>query len=65
MNKESEPPFDESEKTILDLIVKAHNEFLKLDPDNIYMLEWVKNIHSLQGIIIQRLLKRLYPKYFN
>lgn len=56
---------EENETEIMDLIVEAHNKFMMLEqthPSDVP--DWVNAIHTLQGIIGQRILRRDYPDIF-
>jgi hypothetical protein len=58
-------PFKRDEQKIMDLLVDAHNRFLKLKrmhPAEIN--EWVPSFHNLQHIISMRILQRDYPETF-
>jgi len=59
-------PFTEQENKIMQLIVEAHNEFLKLDRSHsMEIQEWVFGIHQLQSILSHRSIKRLFPSHFS
>ncbi len=65
MEEETKRPFTAQEQEIMDLIVKSHNLFVKLErqhPNEI--TEWVKCIHDLQNILGWRILRRDYPNDF-
>lgn len=56
---------DETEKKIMESIVKAHNDYVKLPsthPSDI--TDWTNAIHTLQDILTRRILRRDYPKDF-
>ncbi len=58
-------PFTKQEEKIMNLLVKAHNEFLEIKqthPSDIN--EWVDGIHRCQNILILRIMRRDYPKDF-
>lgn len=56
---------NEAEQEIMDLIVQAHTKFIKLDQTHpADMPEWVDGIHSLQGVIADRIVRRDYPDQF-
>jgi hypothetical protein len=58
-------PFTEQEAKIMQLIVEAHNEFVKLDRGHsMEMQEWVAGVHQLQSILSHRCLRRLFPSHF-
>jgi hypothetical protein len=58
-------PFTEQEAKIMQLIVDAHNEFVKLDRGHsMEIQEWVSGIHQLQSILSHRCLRRLFPSHF-
>ena len=67
INGLNEPPFTEQEREIMDLIIKAHNIFVKLDNRHhvMEMQEWVSGVHQLQSVMSHRVLSRLFPEYFN
>ena len=59
-------PFTLEEQKISNSIVAAHNEFVKLEathPNDI--TDWVNAIHTLQGILGKRVLRRDYPETFS
>lgn len=61
----SSQPFTQQEENVMQLIITAHKEFLKLEeghPNE--MQEWVKGIHELQNVLISRMARRMYPNYF-
>ena len=62
-------PFTKEEKEIMDLIVSAHNKFMDLntkEPNHQHdSKDWVNSIHSLQNVLMGRVLMRDYPEYFN
>jgi len=48
----------------MNLLIKAHNEFLKLKRTHPSELqEWIAGIHQVQNTLIQRILRRDYPQY--
>ncbi|BBQ07944.1 hypothetical protein [Elizabethkingia anophelis] len=56
---------DETEKKIMESIVKAHNDYVKLQsthPSDIN--DWTNAIHKLQDILTRRVLRRDYPNDF-
>ena len=58
-------PFTEQEERIMQLIVDAHNEFIKLDRGHsMEIQEWVTGIHQLQSILSHRCLRRMFPSHF-
>lgn len=58
-------PFTKEEKEINDLIIEAHNKYLKLEPTHPSDIgEWVTSIHGLQNTLNGRVLRRDYPKTF-
>ncbi len=62
----SKEPFTKEESEIMDLLVKAHNKFIKLNrthPNEIQ--EWITPFHLCQGILINRVVRRDYPGHFN
>lgn len=53
------------EAKIIDLLSKAHNEYVKLNPthpDDIK--DWKDALHKLQDIVGRRLLRKAYPKTY-
>lgn len=55
----------EKEEKVADDLIKAHNGFCKLPkshPDE--RKEWIFGMHILQGLLMQRVTRRLYPKYW-
>ncbi len=61
----SKKPFTKEEKEVLDLLVKAHNKFVKLDRGHpTEMIEWVDAFHRLQDLLGSRILRRDYPNIF-
>lgn len=59
-------PFTEQEKEVMDLLIKAHNKFVALDRTHpSEMQNWVIAFHTLQGIMMNRIVRRDYPKHFN
>lgn len=58
-------PFTKQEKEISDLIIKAHNKFIKLKENHPSELnEWLISIHRLQDLLGARVLRRDYPNTF-
>lgn len=58
-------PFTKQEEKIMQLIVEAHNEFVKLERGHsMEIQEWVSGIHQLQSILSHRCLRRLFPSHF-
>jgi len=58
-------PFTDEEKSVMDLLVKAHNKFVELEIGHeMDIQEWVASIHSLQAILSHRCLRREFPEYF-
>lgn len=60
-----ERSFTDNEKAVLEHLVKAHNEFVKLKvqhPNDVE--EWCDKLHDLQRIIMSRIAVRAYPDYF-
>jgi hypothetical protein len=58
-------PFTPEEKEIMNLITQAHNRFVQLEsthPSEIK--DWVNGLHSLQGVLGNRVLRRDYPEIF-
>lgn len=56
---------NDTEKKIMNLIVEANNEFIKLQqthPSD--MTDWNKSIHDIQKIICMRVVRRDYPNEF-
>ena len=65
MSQESTKPFTKEEEEVMQLIVEAHNKFIKLKTTHPCELdEWVYGIHHLQNILGSRVLRRDYPNYF-
>ena len=59
-------PFTEEEKEIMDLLVQAHNKFVKLNPTHPSdVSDWVNSIHGLQNVLGGRVLRRDYPETFH
>lgn len=57
--------FTKEENEVMDLLVKAHNKFVKLKrthPNE--MQDWVIPFHSCQGILMNRIVRRDYPNIF-
>ncbi len=62
---EKAKPYTPQEREIMNLIVKAHNLFIKeptTHPDE--MRQWVDGIHALQNVLGWRILRRDYPNEF-
>ncbi len=58
-------PFTPEEKEIMDLLVKAHNLFSKLEPTNPNQIpDWVDGIHKCQYVVMSRIVIRDYPETF-
>lgn len=58
-------PFTIDEQYIVDLIVKAHNAFIKLDVTHLSeKKDWCDAVHRLQDLLGSRVLRRDYPRYF-
>ncbi len=58
-------PFTKQEKEIMDLLVEAHNKFVKMKkthPNEI--TDWINSIHRLQDLLGARVLRRDYPNEF-
>jgi hypothetical protein len=65
MQEKENNPFTKDEEEVMNLIVQAHNKFLKLDRCHpMEVQEWVSGVHKLQSILSHRVMKRNYPKYF-
>jgi len=63
MNKQ---PFTEQEESVMDLLIKAHKEFIALERMHpMEVQEWVHAFHKLQDILFYRVVKRDYKDYFN
>ena len=59
-------PFTKKEKEVMDMLVMAHNNFIKLERTHkMEMSEWVSSFHKLQHILGARVLRRDYPNEFN
>jgi hypothetical protein len=61
MNK----PFTKEEKEVMDLLIQAHNKFIKIyqtHPSDIK--DWVDGIHRCQSILKCRVVRRDYPNHF-
>jgi len=62
MNKN---PFTQEEQNIMDSLLKAHSEFTKLEQSHPSELQdWIYSFHQLQGLLIQRVVRRYYPNIF-
>lgn len=58
-------PFNKQEQKVMNLIVKAHNEFLKLETTHpSEMPDWIQHLHGLQVVLSERVLRREYPDTF-
>jgi hypothetical protein len=58
-------PFTKEEQEVLDFIVDAHNNFIKLENTHpLETAEWVDAIHRLQHLLMARVLRRDYPDTF-
>jgi len=58
-------PFTKEEKEVMNLLVKAHNKFVKIErthPSEIN--DWVNAFHTLQSILMNRVVRRDYPETF-
>lgn len=56
---------DEKENEIMNLLVEAHNKYIKLEsthPSD--MPDWVNHFHILQDVLTRRVLRRDYPDIF-
>lgn len=56
---------DENEKKIMEFLVNAHNDYVKLPsthPSDIH--DWTNALHILQDVLTRRILRRDYPKDF-
>jgi len=59
-------PFTIQEKEIMDLLIDAHNKFMKIRPvHSSHIDEWINGIHKCQNVIIGRIVIREYPHIFN
>ena len=59
-------PLTKEESDVMDLLVEAHNKFIKLEKTHgMETSEWVNNFHKLQDILIARVVRRDYPDYFS
>ena len=66
MDRPNDIPFEENEKIIMNHLINAHNDFVSLkDKHHEEQREWNFYFHGLQALLEHRILKRLYPKYFN
>lgn len=55
-------PFTEKEQEIMNLLAKAHNIFLEIDPTHpSHIHDWVDGIHRCQYVIKSRVFIRDYP----
>ena len=58
-------PFTNEEQEIMDLIVKAHNKFIKIEPTHPSdITDWLDGIHKCQSVIASRIVRRDYPHFF-
>ena len=58
-------PFTKAEKSIMDSLTEAHNNFVKLDITHpMEMTEWISSFHKLQELLGARVLRRDYPETF-
>lgn len=58
-------PYTPEEKKIMNLLVEAHNEFVKLQhTHNSDPYEWADGIHKCQNVLINRIVRRDYPEAF-
>lgn len=65
MNEQIQHPFTPEEKKIMDLLIEAHNLFVKLPESHpTANSEWCFYFHGLQGLLQHRALKNIFPKYF-
>ena len=63
--KKNKNPFTKGEKKIMNTLIKAHNEFSKLEkthPNE--MNDWLCAFHKLQDLLGSRVLRRDYPNIF-
>ena len=59
-------PFIIEERRVIDLLVEAHNLFVKIPPYRTeHMNEWVDGIHKCQNVLKDRVVIRDYPHVFN
>lgn len=55
----------EQEKKINELLVQAHNEYIKLDKQHRSdLIEWINSIHKLEMIIGIRVARRHHPEIY-
>jgi hypothetical protein len=62
----SKQPFSDQEQLVMDNIIKAHEEFMKLP--RVFgseLQEWTEGVHKLQDILGLRVLRRDYPGVFS
>ena len=65
-NNTEHNPFTEQEQSIMDKLIDAHNEFVKMErTHSSEMIEWVTSLHHLQDLLSSRILRRKYPSIFN
>lgn len=58
-------PYTKEEKEVADLLIEAHNKFIKLKRTHpSEMDEWIVNFHRLQKVVGFRILRRDYPDTF-
>lgn len=58
-------PFKKEEKEVMDLLLEAHNKFVKIKqthPSD--MGEWIEGVHRCQRILQGRVVRRDYPYDF-
>ena len=59
-------PFTKQEEEVMSLLLETHNKFIALDRTHpSEMLEWIVSFHALQGIMMNRIVRRDYPEHFN
>ena len=59
------PPFEPEEESILFHLADAYNEFISLKGNHpSYEKDFSDAIHTCQRILGQRVLRRMYPRYF-
>lgn len=59
-------PFTKEEQEVMDLIVEAHNKFIKLEQTHLSdQSDWANGIHSCQKVLQSRAFRRLYPDVFS
>ena len=58
-------PFTDEEQKVMDLLVKAHKNFLSLErTHSMEINEWILSFHKLQDLLGSRVLRRDYPETF-